>query len=358
MKRSIRTCVVTLGLAGSAMLMVGLEAAAGSSGESKADRPPRKVVVATVVLSRHGAYPGLDARLKALGGVIDDMARQASEKHPGRGLDLAILPETIVTSPHGSAAERAIPLDGPVRETFSTLARKHATYIVAPMDLSESGPKGTIYSNAAVLFDRRGEVAGIYRKVRPVAVLGTDALEAGVTPGKTYPVFDCDFGKLGIQICWDVQFEDGWAALAEKGAEIVAWPTASPSTAQPASRAARHRYFVVSSTPREDATVFEPTGLVAAQVEKRDAILIHQLDLSYAVLGWSEPLENGKALTDKFGARAGGHYEPREDLGMFWSNDPKTTIGEMIRSLGLEELDAQVRRNRRLQDAARGESAR
>ncbi|MEJ7636902.1 MAG: carbon-nitrogen hydrolase family protein [Singulisphaera sp.] len=91
----------------------------------------------------------------------------------------------------------------------------------------------------------------------------------GLAPGRDFPVFDCDFGKLGIQICWDIQFDDGWAALAAKGAEIVAWPTASPATAQPASRAARHRYYVVSSTWREDATVFEQTGLVAAQVEPR-----------------------------------------------------------------------------------------
>jgi hypothetical protein len=50
----------------------------------------------------------------------------------------------------------------------------------------------------------------------------------------------------------------------------------------------------------------------------------------------------------------GYHYEPREDLGLFWSNDPGTTVGAMVRSLGLEEIDAQVRRNRRLHDAARG----
>jgi len=41
---------------------------------------------------------------------------------------------------------------------------------------------------------------------------------------------------------------------------------------------------------------------------------------------------------------------------MFWSNDPRTTIGSMIRTLGLEEIDAQIARNRRLQDAARGRS--
>jgi predicted amidohydrolase len=316
------------------------------------------VVVGTAIFGPYGTYPGLDERLKTLGGLIDEMARRAGEAYPGQGLDLAILPETTVTSLAGPASARAIRLDGPVREAFAALARKHRTYIVAPMDLAEEGPRWTTYANAAVLFDRKGGVAGIYRKAHPVALLGTDELEGGIAPGKEFPVFDCDFGRLGIQICWDVQFDDGWAALAAKGAEIVAWPSASPATAQPAARAAGHRYYVVSSTWREDATVFEPTGLVAARVEQQGKVLVYRRDLSYAILGWSAPLRNGKALTEKYGEGVGYHYEPREDLGLFWSNDPKTTIGAMVRALGLEEIDAQVGRNRRLQDAARGGPAR
>ena len=108
----------------------------------------------------------------------------------------------------------------------------------------------------------------------------------------------------------------------------------------------------------QDATVFEPTGLVAAQVEGRDKVLVHQIDLSFAVLGWSAHLHEGRAFRDKYGDRAGYHYEPREDLGMFWSNDPATPVGEMVRALGLEEIDVQIARNRRLQDAARGGPAR
>ena len=86
----------------------------------------------------------------------------------------------------------------------------------------------------------------------------------------------------------------------------------------------------MSSTWREDATVYEPTGLVAAQVEGPGKVLVHQLDLSHAVLGWSRPLRNGKALTERYGDKVGYHYEPREDLGLFWSNDPGTTIGAMV----------------------------
>lgn len=334
------------------------EPTSGRRPASKAGGPPRKVVVGTAIFGPYGTYPGLVERLKTLGGVIDEMADRATAKYPGHGLDLAILPESAVTSTAGPASARAIPLDGPVRETFASLARKHKTYLIVPMDLAEGGPGGTTHANSAVLFDRKGEVAGVYRKAHPVAVLGTDELERGITPGRSYPVFECDFGRLGIQICWDIQFDDGWEALAKAGAEIVAWPSASPATAQPAARAGRHRYYIVSSTWREDATIFEPTGLVAAQVEPPGRVLVHQLDLSYAVLGWSAPLRNGEALAEKYRDKVGFHYERREDLGLFWSNDPKTPVGEMVRSLGLEEIDPQVGRNRRLQDAARGGPAR
>jgi hypothetical protein len=85
---------------------------------------------------------------------------------------------------------------------------------------------------------------------------------------------------------------------------------------------------------------------------------VHELDLSYALLGWSANLHDGKALEDRYGNRVGFHYQPREDLGMFWSNDPKMPIGKMIDDLGLEEIDAQIARNQRLQDAARGRSVR
>jgi len=345
----------------SAFLVWGGPAPAGEPSASRrpatrADRPPRKVVVGTVIFGPYNTYDGLEARMKELSGFVDAMADEAARKYPGRGLDLALLPETTVTSLRGPASQRAIPLQGPVLDTFGALARRHKTYLVVPFDLSEEGSSGPVYSNAAVLLDRRGQVAGIYRKVHPVAGLGSDKLENGITPGSEFPVFDCDFGKLGIQICYDFVYDDGWQALADKGAELVVWTSQSPATARPAALAAQHRYFIATSAWRNNSSIYEPTGQVAARVETPGKALVHQLDLSYALLSWSARLQKGKALADKCGDRVGFHYEHQEDLGMFWSNDPQTTIGAMIESLGLEELDAQTARNRRLQDAARGRS--
>jgi predicted amidohydrolase len=345
--------LVTTGLFGVLVARAGEQAEQARTGP-RAERPPRKVIVGTAVFGPYGTYPGLEERLRELGGLVDEMAAKAERQPPGQGLDLAILPETTATSTRGTASARAIRLHGMVQDTIGALARKHKCYVLLPMDLAEDGPRGTFCSNSAVLFDRKGAVAGIYRKAHPVAYVNSDALEGGITPGPDFPVFQCDFGRLGVQICWDIQFGDGWDSLADRGAEIVAWPTASPATVLPAARAAAHRYYVVSSTWRDNATVYEPTGMIAAQVLPPERVLVHQLDLSFAIMGWSSFLRDGEALREKFGQRVGFHYSTREDMGLFWSNDPATPIGTMLRAIGGEELDRQVERNRRLHAAARG----
>ena len=90
-----------------------------------------------------------------------------------------------------------------------------------------------------------------------------------------------------------------------------------------------------------------------AQVRGSNRILVPELDLSFASLGWSSGLRDGEALREKYGSRVGFRYEGSEDMGLFWSNAPATPIGAMVRSIGSEELDAQLARNRRLQNAAR-----
>jgi len=310
---------------------------------STADRPPRKVIVGTVVQAFWVDYPGLQTRLTELEGIVDRMAEQAQKQY-GRGLDLAILPETVVSGEMtGDIVKNSIPLAGPLQEAFSRKARQLHCYIVVPTNLLEDAQK-RLCTNVAILFGRDGEVVGIYRKVHLAIPTGSDSLEGGMTPGKDEPVFQCDFGKLGIQICFDIQFDYGWNELARKGAELVAWPTQSPQTARPAFYALRNRYYVVSSTWRENASIFEPTGRIAAQARQPGEVLVKELDLSYAILPWSGDLRNGDALKEKFGDKVGFNYYVEEDCGIFWSNDPATPIWKMMRSLGLTEAQDELAR--------------
>lgn len=298
---------------------------------SRAATPPRKVTLVTTMAHFAGPLP---ARLAQVTALVQAAGEQAAGK-----LDLVVLPEAaLAAGDHGPIAARVVAL-AEVLPPLATLARRWGTYLLAPTLLRE----GTQCSNAALLLDRHGELAGVYRKVHPV--MGPDGtLEGGIAPGRDYPVFTCDFGRLGVQICWDMSYAEGWQALAAQAAEIVAVPSASPQTIRPAAYALAGGYFVVTSTPRDNATLFSPIGLPLAQLTAGQ-VLVHTVDLSYAILHWSPTLAGGRILTQQYGERVGGVYSEREDTGVFWSNDPQVPIGQMVQALGLQEMAVQVARS-------------
>jgi len=324
-----------------------------SGQQTPAAGPPRKVVVGSVMYSMWGPYPGLAKRLDVLSSFIDAMSKAARQKYH-TGLDIAALPEAAVTGEvWGSAKDTAVPLEGTVLDTLGTAARRNKTYVVVPLYLAEDTAKTKLY-NACVLLDRQGKVTGICRKVHPVAAEKADQLEGGVLPGRGFPVFTCDFGKLGLQICYDVFFDDGWESLAHKGAELVVWPTQSPQIIGAQCRAHRYHYYVVSNTWRNNISLVDPTGAVIAQQTRQPGLLVEQIDLSYVLLGWQPKLRNGAALAERYGKAVGYRYSEAEDGGIFWSNNPQQPVMEMIRAVGLELSGDSLDRNRKLQNRLRG----
>jgi hypothetical protein len=239
-----------------------------------------------------------------------------------------------------------------VLDVMGAKAREHRCYIVVPLYLEDDREKG-LYSNAAALVDREGHVVGVYRKVFAVVNRGNETAEGGVTPGTDFPVFDCDFGCVGIQICFDMAFDEGWEALSRKGAELIVWSTQWPGQIHPASRALRGRYFVLSSTWRNNASLLDPTGHLLREI-REDGVFVEQIDLDYEILGWQPALRNGKAFDEAFGKRAGYRYSEAEDCGIFWSNDPTMPITEMVRALSLETKADELERCRKVLVGLRG----
>lgn len=315
------------------------------------ERGPRKVIVGTSMFAMWDEYPGLDRRLEELGGLIDDMAKQSQQRY-GRSLDVAALPEVAVSGGLPLGPKGAFPLEGKVQEVFAGKAREHHCYVVVPMLLKEKDGRTT---NAAVLLDRKGALAGVYRKVHLVPDADRDLLEGGCAPGKGFPVFACDFGKVGLQICWDICFDDGWETLARKGAELVIWPSQCPAQIKPAAHALAGGYFILSSTWRNNASLIDPTGHVIRSITKpQERVFVEEIDLEYRLLQWQPALRNGDALREKYGDRVGFRYSEAEDEGIFWSNDPALPIARMVREMGLMTSPEELARGRRLQDKARG----
>jgi len=113
---------------------------------------------------------------------------------------------------------------GPTVERFSALAAELGTVVVLPV--YEEEQPGVLYNTAAVI-DADGQYLGKYRKTHIPHVRGFWE-KFYFRPGNLgYPVFETAVGRVGVYICYDRHFPEGWRALGLNGAEIVLNPSAT-----------------------------------------------------------------------------------------------------------------------------------
>jgi N-carbamoylputrescine amidase len=120
--------------------------------------------------------------------------------------------------------EYAESIPGPTTERFQALAKELGMVMVLPM--YEEEQPGVLYNTAAVV-DADGTYLGKYRK-QHIPHVGGFWEKFYFRPGNGgYPVFDTAVGKIGVYICYDRHFPEGWRALGLNGAQIVFNPSAT-----------------------------------------------------------------------------------------------------------------------------------
>ena len=114
--------------------------------------------------------------------------------------------------------------NGPTTERFQSVARELSMVMVLPMyEVEQAG----VYYNTAAVIDADGTYLGKYRKHHIPQVKGFWE-KFYFRPGNLgYPVFDTAVGRVGVYICYDRHFPEGWRALGLNGAKIVFNPSAT-----------------------------------------------------------------------------------------------------------------------------------
>lgn len=141
------------------------------------------------------------------------------------GSDMIMFPEMFTTGYELSIVgpritELAEPVNGPTITALREAAKQAGVYVVAPIVLYHDDLPGVPF-NSAVLIDREGNVAGVYDKQH------LWALERFYfRGGNGTPVFQTDFGTIGIMICYDMGYPEVARMLALQGAQIVLCPSA------------------------------------------------------------------------------------------------------------------------------------
>lgn len=236
---------------GASIITGSRQAAAGQQSAppvAKNSRLPREVWVASISQNRLEATNHEEMIKKMLGRMEEVVSYEP---------DIICLPEVF---PFVNLSVDRPPLDevaevpiGPISVPFAEFAKKHNCHVVYPIYTKEHGR----YYNAAVFIDRAGRLLGEYRKIHPTI----GEMENGITPGPAKPpVFKTDFGVVGAQICFDIEWFDGWRKLRKAGAEMVFWPSAFAGGSMVNTKAWENKYCVVSSTRKGTTKICDISG--------------------------------------------------------------------------------------------------
>jgi len=190
--------------------------------------------------------------------------------------DVIVLPETF----NGTAAE---PIDGPSATLMSVKAKEHGMYVAGSFRCLGGNPERE--QNVCLLFDRQGKEVGRYYKNHPWT---PEAFE-GVTPGTEVPVFDTDFGRVGLMICYDIWFTDVTELLALKGAEIILFMCEGYYHSLLPARTADNGVRMVCSSLWPGCGIWETTGGEARNPNADE--------LSY----WGRPVSFKDVVEEKIG---------------------------------------------------------
>jgi len=172
------------------------------------------------------------------------------------------------------------------------------------------------------------------------------------------PVFTTDFGAIGIQICFDVNWREGWRHLKEQGAQIVFWPSAYPAGRQVPALALTNQIYVVSAVEGGAAHIYDITGEPLASSGRYQEWAGAALPLGKRLFEVDYNAPKVQGIQKKYGSRVEVTWYHDSDWVTVASLDPDLSTEDLIKEYGLTPLDDYIARSTKEQDQARAEAER
>lgn len=158
-------------------------------------------------------------QLGAVNDNLDRMGKMIQTICTNQRVNLIAFPELATTGYENGVnfTDLAEQIPGYTTEFLGKLAIDYHIHIIVGMVVKHK-VESIIY-NSAVLIGPDGEPMGEYRKVH---LKGEEKM--AFRPGFKFPVFECDFGNVGMLLGWDLAFPEAARSLALEGAELVVVP--------------------------------------------------------------------------------------------------------------------------------------
>lgn len=182
---------------------------------------------------------------------------------------------------------------------LSNLAKINNIYLVAGSIPEKEGDK--IY-NTSYVFDRDGNLIGKHRKVHlfDINIKNKQKFKESdtLTGGNNFTVFNTEFGKIGLCICYDFRFPELSRLMVDNGAKAIIVPASFNLTTGPAhwhimfrSRAIDNQVFTIGCSPATDynssyisyghSLIISPFGDILCELGEEEDLITYSIDLDY-----------------------------------------------------------------------------
>jgi predicted amidohydrolase len=172
--------------------------------------PPRRPVNVAVIDSNPPRPGPVEANARHYAAEIDKAC--TGPRRP----DIVVLPENFNRT--GVTGNFVVSLDSEYMRIVSDAVRRNRVYLAGSIRTSRDGA----VFNTAILLDRQGRLADYYDKAH--LTVG-EIVFSELARGERFRIFDTDFGKVGVSICWDFHYPEMARLMALEGADLIVLPT-------------------------------------------------------------------------------------------------------------------------------------
>lgn len=184
----------------------------------------------------------------------------------------------------------------------------------------------------AVLIGRNGEIEGIYRKNHTVYEESTDF---NAVPGTNCPVFNTDFGRIGMQICFDIGWRETWHQMAKDGARLVVWLSAYDGGYLLNAHAAHCMFNIVTAVQTDHAKIINFMGSTIAESSRWNGLAMGTLDLETEIFHTDRQIQKVDDIRKRLGNGVTIQTYSEENVFTIESNDSNWPMTRIIKEFGL-----------------------
>ncbi|HSN50545.1 MAG TPA: carbon-nitrogen hydrolase family protein [Bacteroidales bacterium] len=252
--------------------------------------------------------------------------------------DIIVLPEFCDLSGEGEDYLRV--RRNQVLDYFSSVARNNHCYIAFGMKREE---REGLWRNSCVVIDRNGDIAGIYNKNFPTI----GEMESGIKASDEAAVIKCDFGRVAIAICYDLNFDELRMRYVKEKPDLIIFSSMyHGGVAQSIWAYSCRAYFVGSVYRPTPSEIRNPMGQVVASSTNYFDFAVSRINLDCELVHLDYNLPKLTALKEKYGTGVTVSDPGELASVLVTSEESKITADGMIKEFGIEILDDYLNRAR------------